>query len=250
MTSKALKKIIQEELRSIMLPEEESPEEQEAESYEGQNWDKPKVLSISRDVMSSSGAGFNGTLEDMHKADASELFSVPMSPEEVILYVDKLGVDIHEHLNVEDPNSITIDEVEDAIQEANIGSRDNTYNSGWWGPTMVSHVVGPASDEPYAEGVIIVSMHRGGDVRGNYSSAQAFKLESYAEEAPWYDTSLSFHIQTDQGNITVDAEDLEGYSLVVHEDETGNFDSEANVKASDIEGVLDFEDSEQYDLWS
>lgn len=235
--SQDLKKIIEAELHSMMLPEEE-------EQLSGVR--KPKVLHIEREVMSSSGAGYNGSLEAMQNADLSEMFPEEMSPQGLIAYIEQnYDVDLF------DPgDELTIDSVESAVQEAGIGERDNTYNWGWWGPTMVLHVLGPANDEPYSEGAIIVSPHGGGDPRGNYGSARAFKLESYAEEAPWYDAHLVFLIQTDKGNIVLDAEDAEGYSLMVGEDETGIFSPDETVNATDVESELDFEDSEHYDLWS
>lgn len=146
---------------------------------------------------------------------------------------------------------MSVDDVERIILDhLDIGTRDNTYNWSWWGPTIVFQLLGPASPdkdgEPYSEGVLIMSMHLGGDVRGNYGAAKAFKLESYAEDAPWYRYRLAVRLQTDRGDIALDAEDDEGYHFYVAEDQTGTWEEGDNVSARDLESQLEWAG---LDLW-
>ena len=63
-------------------------------------------------------------------------------------------------------------------------------------------------------------MHRGGDPRGNYYDYAVYKLDSFIEEFPPYFSRLSYYVTDKDGNTaTFDTEDMEGYTLMVNEDE-------------------------------
>lgn len=171
----------------------------------------------------------------------------PGGEDEYYEKLDALRDSLVDKMSVDDVERIIIDHLD-------IGQRDNSYNWSWWGPTVLSHLLGPASPdgsaEPYEEGAIIVSMHLGGDVRGNYGNAKAFKLNSYAEEAPWYRYGLTVYITTDRGEITLDAEDSEAYHFHVHKDETGTWGEGDNITYDDIDKLLEWGGDGPFDLWA
>jgi hypothetical protein len=60
-------------------------------------------------------------------------------------------------------------ELEDAIERKDLRwSGDNTYNWGWWGPTLCIKTVDLKPVTGKDKTLIVVGVHRGGDVRGNY----------------------------------------------------------------------------------
>jgi hypothetical protein len=211
------------------------------------NNDKPVVRSIEKTPMSSSGYTDPGDYEDfVHNPDLEKIFGgTEMNERALYRYVRKHYPEVQLPPLSDDP---TVDDIEDALMEANVGQRDNTYNWSWWGPTLVFQLLGPATDDPYNDGVIIVSPHMGGDVRGNYGSAQAFRLETYAEEVPWYDVMLTVSIETDRGRIVADSSDIEAYDWYIHEDETGTWEEGENITGNELESALDWQEEGVY-LW-
>ena len=126
--------------------------------------------------------------------------------------------------------------LEDTQEKAN---QDNTYNVSWWGGVVDFFVLERKEDEGYGEALVILRMHRGGDPRGNYGGYEAFKVSSFIEDFPPYNSQLTYQIETNQGRITLDTEDMEGYSLLVVEDETGTFEVDDYVSIDDVDEKLD-----------
>jgi len=208
---------------------------------------KPVVQKIEKFAMSSSGYTNPGDYEDFIQGNPlDQLFGGhEMSDRALYEYVQENypEVDLEPFTD-----ETTVEDIEQALIEANVGIRDNTYNWAYWGPVLVFQLIGPAAEEPYSEGVIIVSRHLGGDVRGNYAAPRAFKLKTYAEEVPWYDVTLGIRIETDQGNLWVDSSDVEGYEFYVSEDETGIWEEGDTITSNDLESGLDWDEEGVY-LW-
>lgn len=129
-------------------------------------------------------------------------------------------------------------ELQDVLDNFKYYQRDNTYNSSWWGG-VVDFGVLTEDGEGYGTGLVLLRMHRGGDPRGNYYDMRAFELDSFIEEFPPYLSRLSYYIKTDEGDLTLDSEDMEGYSLLVVEDETGTFEQDDYVKIDEVEDAFD-----------
>lgn len=212
--------------------------------------DKPKVQRVEKDALNRE-TGDAISYDDFLSADASTLFSgaEEMTGADVAAYIlDEYGENIGDYL--EEAGNLSVNDVEDVLHNhLDIGTRGNTYNWSWWGPTIQFTVLGPAADQdPYGEGVMIVSMHLGGDVRGNYANTQAFKLSTYAEEAPWYVYGLCVYITTDRGKISLDSEDDEAYRFFIHEDETDTWEDGTSITYEEIDKMLEWTDP--YDLWA
>jgi translation initiation factor 1 (eIF-1/SUI1) len=129
-------------------------------------------------------------------------------------------------------------ELQDVLDNFKYYQRDNTYNSSWWGG-VVDFGVLTEDGEGYGTGLVLLRMHRGGDPRGNYYDMRAFELDSFIEEFPPYFGRLTYYIKTDEGDLTLDSEDMEGYSLLVVEDETGTFEQDDYVKIDEVEDAFD-----------
>jgi hypothetical protein len=135
-------------------------------------------------------------------------------------------------------NAEDLYELQDALDNLKYYQRDNTYNSSWWGG-VVDFGVLTEDGEGYGTGLVLLRLHRGGDPRGNYYEMKAFELDSFIEEFPPYFSRLSYYIKTDEGDLTLDSEDMEGYSLLVVEDETGTFEQDDYVKIDEVEDAFD-----------
>ena len=98
-------------------------------------------------------------------------------------------------------------ELQDVLDNFKYYQRDNTYNSSWWGG-VVDFGVLTEDGEGYGTGLVLLRMHRGGDPRGNYYDMRAFELDSFIEEFPPYLSRLSYYIKTDEGDLTLDSEDM------------------------------------------
>jgi len=129
-------------------------------------------------------------------------------------------------------------ELQDVLDNFKYYQRDNTYNSSWWGG-VVDFGVLTEDGEGYGTGLVLLRMHKGGDPRGNYYDMRAFELDSFIEEFPPYFGRLTYYIKTDEGDLTLDTEDMEGYSLMVVEDETGTFEQDDYVKIDEVEDAFD-----------
>jgi hypothetical protein len=136
-------------------------------------------------------------------------------------------------------------ELQDVLDEFKYFQRDNTYNSSWWGG-VVDFGVLTEDGEGYGKGLVLLRMHRGGDPRGNYYDIQAFELDSFIEDFPPYYSRLTYQINTDNGTITLDTDDLEGYTLMVVDDETGTFEVDDYVKIDEVENALDMDGNDFY----
>lgn len=146
--------------------------------------------------------------------------------------------------------AVEIEEAEDLQELQNVlvdlkdFAQDNTYNTSWWGGVVDFGVL--TDDSSYGEALIILRMHRGGDPRGNYSEYEAFKLDSYAEDFPPYADTLTYQLTTEDGMITLDTDDFEGYNLNVVEDETGTYEENDMVSLDDIEDDFDMDGKSVY----
>jgi len=201
---------------------------------------KPTVLEVDKYVMDNNGNDWS--YDDFLKQPDWERLLNPMSDQDLAQYVSgEFGIEIPPDADAED--------IMWTLKKEGIGVQENTYNSSWWGPTIQYTLLGPATDEPYAEGVLIISQHLGGDVRGNYAADKAYKVESYVEEAPWYSCRLSVNIKTDRGTISLDAEDTEAYHFYVNSDETGIFGNDSSISYDDLQKKLDWTASGIHDIW-
>ena len=208
--------------------------------------DRPVVMEVSKEVW---GTGFNGPYAELLDiTDAAELMGVPeLSFEDVLAKLKELGLGdkVDKFLSEEDEKYHTVDTLSDWLIKKGISSsRDNTYNWGWWGPTLHFNFISEetSNDVLYSSGILFVYLHAGGDVRGNYYGAKAFNIEELAEDAPWYDNlNLTMEITTDKGTIRFDAEDLEAYYWNVVEDETGVLEVETSYTEEKLRELLDFE---------
>lgn len=218
---------------------------------------RPIVQSVSKSVMSSDGEGFDGSYEDFQNASLEEIMGkAPMTFDEVVqAYRPLLGgntSELDEFLS--DEENHTVDSLFEWLAKARdkaFDFRDNTYNWGWWGPTMhFGFVVTDldSADDMYSEGILFLNLHAGGDVRGNYYPAEAFKVESYADEAPWYNYSLTVDIETDKGGVTLEAEGNEAYYWRVIADNLPETLEDKSYTSDELEDVLNFEE-ESHDLW-
>lgn len=131
-------------------------------------------------------------------------------------------------------------ELQSVLDNFKYYQRDNTYNSSWWGG-VVDYGVLTEDGEGYGTGLVLLRMHRGGDPRGNYYEMKAFELDSFIEEFPPYLSRLTYYIKTDEGDLTLDTEDSEGYTLLVVEDETGTFEQDDYVKIDEVEEAFDMD---------
>lgn len=143
---------------------------------------------------------------------------------------------------IEDADNLQ--DLEYALSDLKEYQRDNTYNVSWWGGVIDFGVL--TDDSSYGKALVILRMHRGGDPRGNYSDYEAFELDSYAEEFPTYAHNLTYEIETEDGTITLDADDFEGYSLRVVSDETETYEEDDYVSLDDIENDFDLDGNSMY----
>jgi hypothetical protein len=157
----------------------------------------------------------------------------------------ELGGD--EAYDIEDEiNSATdLDELQDALSELKYFQRDNTYNQSWWGG-VVDFGVLTEDGEGYGKGLILLRMHGGGDPRGNYYDMKAFELDSFIEDFPPYFSRLTYTISTDEGDLMLDTDDMEGYSMNVVSDETGTFEDGDYINLDDVESAFDMDGNTFY----
>lgn len=225
---------------------------------------KPKVLKVKKYALGSSSGEDISEDELFNSSGLDKMMEgVPeASPEEVLQFIqENYGVsadDVLEHtgksgpgfLRMNIPESVEkmdIGDIEYGAGVAGIGVRDNTYNWSWWGPTaQFTMLFNGGDDDPYNGGILLLKAHMGGDVRGGYDSGKAYKLDSYAEQAPWYAYRLTVSIDTDKGNILLDSEDDEAYYFSVDEDQTGTFNNEHSIKYDDLMEALEWGDN---DIW-
>jgi len=123
--------------------------------------------------------------------------------------------------------------------------RDNTYNQSWWGGAVEWSALTENGDA-YDRALVFVELHQGGDVRGNYGETKAFELEPLADEFPPYLARLTYYLDTPEGTLTLDTEDMEGYTLVVVEDQTGTYEEGDYVKLDELEKRFDLEGNSFY----
>jgi len=123
--------------------------------------------------------------------------------------------------------------------------RDNTYNQSWWGGAVEWSALTENGDA-YDRALVFVELHQGGDVRGNYGETKAFELEPLADEFPPYLARLTYYLDTPEGTLTLDTEDMEGYTLVVVEDETGTYEEGDYVKLDELEDQFDLDGNSLY----
>lgn len=210
----------------------------------------PMPLSVENFVYSGSGYLNPPTkLDEFDGYDMDKLFEQEsLTPQEVAAYVlEHYEVDILEGISPEDVAALDYRDIIELMEGHKIRPGGNTtYNWGWWGPDMSFYEIGPSDiqGEPYAEGVLLI---------GYGTSAypqRAYKLESVAEEAPWYDLHMDVQINTDEGVIQLGVEDNEGYHFYVSKDETGTWEEGDSIKwYDDVEDKLNWGDSDLHDIW-
>lgn len=123
--------------------------------------------------------------------------------------------------------------------------RDNTYNQSWWGGAVEWSALTENGDA-YDRALVFVELHQGGDVRGNYGETKAFELEPLADEFPPYLARLTYYLDTPEGTLSLDTEDMEGYTLVVVEDETGTYEEGDYVTLDELEDQFDLDGKSLY----
>ena len=210
--------------------------------------DKPKVESLTEVFMLMDGTEID--YEDMD--DAEKMFGGdPLTPQEL---VDKLAVDHDIYVMDVAPelfdlpdgddedddefytgdvkDGVTIDDIEDAIEDQLEG--DNSYN---YSAPFVFDVRFTKTRDAYDPQIMLVREHRGGDVRGNYGDYKAFSID--ADTNPFYG-NMELYISTNKGGISLRAESLESYNFYVSSDETGTFEEDVTIDRDEIEEALDF----------
>jgi hypothetical protein len=132
------------------------------------------------------------------------------------------------------------EELQDILYENDcpLFKMDNTYNSDWWGGVVQTGVL-QADEDGYSGALVFVQFHRGGDVRGNYGEVQAFILNSFYEDFPLFASNLTYTIETNRGDVILDTQDFEGYTLLVVEDATGNFEEGEDVTLDELSKTFD-----------
>jgi hypothetical protein len=207
-----------------------------------------KVISIDKDVSNYNGdswklADYPSFAETDNAEEWLGVDSISLERAKELAF--ELGGD--EAYDIEDEiNSATdLDELQDALSELKYFQRDNTYNSSWWGG-VVNYGVLTEDGEGYGKGLVLLSMHKGGDPRGNYYDMKAFELDSYIENFPPYFARLTYTIKTDEGDLMLDTEDMEGYSMYVVSDETGTFEEGDYINLDDVESAFEMEGNSFY----
>ena len=207
-----------------------------------------KVISIDKDVSNYNGdswklADYPSFAETDNAEEWLGVDSISLIRAKELAF--ELGGD--EAYDIEDEiNSATdLDELQDALSELKYFQRDNTYNSSWWGG-VVDYGVLTEDGEGYGKGLVLLRMHGGGDPRGNYYDMKAFELDSFIEDFPPYFARLTYYIKTDEGDLVLDTDDMEGYSMNVVSDETGTYEEGDYVKIDEIEDAFDMDGNSFY----
>ena len=207
-----------------------------------------KVISIDKDVSNYNGdswklADYPSFAETDNAEEWLGVDSISLIRAKELAF--ELGGD--EAYDIEDEiNSATdLDELQDALSELKYFQRDNTYNSSWWGG-VVDFGVLTEDGEGYGKGLVLLRMHGGGDPRGNYYDMKAFELDSFIEDFPPYFARLTYYIKTDEGDLVLDTDDMEGYTLNVVSDETGTYEEDDYVKIDEIEDAFDMDGNSFY----
>jgi len=232
---------------------------------------KPKVLGVEKQAWSSGGYSGEVTDIDVFSSAAAEQMMAPfeevqvsevlqflqdeyeVSPEELLEESGKSHPD-QGFIRMNAPETVEnmhLGDLRLAVRGARLGFSGNTYNTSWWGPTFDYTMLPEGdSDEPYAGGILLIRTHESGDVRGgswgSYSDDKAYRIGSYAEEVPWYDLRLTVILNTDRGEVLLDAEDDEAYHFIVVKDETGTFGTDDYV---DYDNLMEAFDWEGQHLW-
>ena len=191
----------------------------------GELKDDVVVKSINKIVMHYDGSEFD--LDNYPPTKGSDWMTNATEldleeAKELAMQIDSDLMDYEEVRDAEDFQDLMYEIEENTSERA---AQDNTYNSSWWGGVVNFFVFHKDGDE-YGEALVISRMHIGGDVRGNYRDYEAFKLDSFIEDFPPYFARLTYQIETNKGDITLDTEDMEGYSLLVVNDATGTFEED------------------------
>ena len=129
-----------------------------------------------------------------------------------------------------------MDDIVEYLSEAGIIKKGNTYNQSFWGNAIEYGVMGIGKSD--GEQLIFLSMHIGGDVRGNYTKWKAYKYE-HMEDAPFYQWNLIVEIKTNKGDIRLQSEGDEAYHFIVERDETGTWEENDGIKHPDLAEKLD-----------
>jgi hypothetical protein len=99
---------------------------------------------------------------------------------------------------------------------------DNTYNFGWWGPTVAFKKAEIAEDLT----LVVIGMHCGGDVRGNYRWLYYLVNLPYQEVSPWYDifgsVALVAEVKHNGNEFTATATDIEACDWDIYPDTPEN----------------------------
>ena len=199
---------------------------------------KPKVKSIKKYALSSD----KGKIIDYDKfvrlTEADEFAQKKsLSVKEVKEILNNLQPD--EELDKLDD----MDDIVDYLSDKSIIKKGNTYNQSFWGNAIEYGSMGIGESD--GEQLIFLSMHIGGDVRGNYTKNKAYKYENI-EDVPFYQWNLIVEIKTNKGDIRLQSEGDEAYHFIVEKDETGTWKEGDSMKHPDLEEKLDMD---KKDIW-
>jgi hypothetical protein len=215
---------------------------------EGGNVDeKIPVKKIDKVVMHYDGRSFELDKYPAYVGGSAKewLGEYPLDLEDAKALVFEIAPDEAYDIEDEINNAESIEDLMYAISDFKYFQRDNTYNQNWWGG-VVDWGSLTESGDAYEKALVFVKIHEGGDVRGNYSELKAFELDELAEDFPLYYARLSYYIVTPKGTLTLDTEDMEGYSLIVVEDETGTYDEGDYVTLDELGESFDLSEHELY----
>jgi len=99
---------------------------------------------------------------------------------------------------------------------------DNSYNFGWWGPTVAF------KKAKIADGItlVVIGMHCGGDVRGNYRWFYYLVNLPYGEVHPWHDIfgsiALMAEVKCNGNEFVATATDIEACDWDIYPDTPEN----------------------------
>jgi hypothetical protein len=173
------------------------------------------------------------------------LGKAPLDLDEAKALVFEIAYDEAYDYEDEINNAEDIDDLKSIISDFKHFQSDNTYNQSWWGG-VVDWSSLTESGDLYERALVFVNMHIGGDPRGNYYETQAFELDQLDEDYPPYYSRLTYYIDTPQGTLILDTEDMEGYTLIVNEDATGTYEEGDYVTLDELEDKFDLSDVSLY----
>ena len=198
-------------------------------------------------IMAQSYNGGSYSMEEYEKLSNEEwMGEKPLSLEATKdrifnLILDEISTDDREKIQ----DAQNMDDLVEVLDEAGLLTRDNTYNYSWWGGTFEIGMLNNWDEKVDLDypTILFLSKHRGGDVRGNYESFEAFGLDDYGhEQFPLYMDRQVVHITSPDGKTLIaDTEDMEGYTLMVVEDEIGDMEEGDTTNLDELGDIFGFD---------